>query len=159
MPHPSASLPRAPHALLRALLPRAERDEILADLREEYIARVERDGTRPARRWLWRQALRSTPALLRWNTWRSSTDFEPRANAFRPGNPILMHLTTDLFYAARRLRSRPAYTAIAVLTLALGIGGTAAVFGIARPLMLDPLPYANTKRSEEHTSELQSHVN
>lgn len=50
---------------------------------------------------------------------------------------------TDAAYAGRRLRTRPIYTLIAVLTLALGIGGTAAIFGIARPLIFDPLPYAN----------------
>jgi putative ABC transport system permease protein len=51
----------------------------------------------------------------------------------------------DATYAARRLRARPIYTLIAILTLALGIGGTAAIFGIARPVILDPLPYANAK--------------
>ena len=49
----------------------------------------------------------------------------------------------DARFAARRLRNRPVYTLLAVLTLALGIGGSAAVFGVARPLMLDPLPYAH----------------
>lgn len=52
---------------------------------------------------------------------------------------------TDARYAARRLRTRPAYSVLSVLTLALGIGGTAAVFGIARPLIFDPLPFANAK--------------
>jgi len=50
---------------------------------------------------------------------------------------------TDAMYAARRLRARPGFTLLSVLTLALGVGGTAAVFGIARPLIFDPLPYAN----------------
>ena len=50
---------------------------------------------------------------------------------------------TDARYAARRLRARPTYALLAVLTLALGIGGTTAVFGVARPLLLDPLPYAH----------------
>jgi putative ABC transport system permease protein len=52
---------------------------------------------------------------------------------------------TDALYAARRLRARPIYTLIAVITLALGIGGTAAIFGIARPVIIDPLPYANAR--------------
>jgi len=50
---------------------------------------------------------------------------------------------TDARYAARRLRARPGFTLLSVLTLALGIGGTAAVYGIARPLIIDPLPYAH----------------
>jgi putative ABC transport system permease protein len=48
----------------------------------------------------------------------------------------------DLRYAMRRLRSRPAYTLLAVLTLALGVGGSAAIFSILRGLLLDPLPFA-----------------
>ena len=49
----------------------------------------------------------------------------------------------DLRYAVRRLRSRPTYALLAVLTLALGVGGTAAIFGIVRGLLLEPLPYAH----------------
>ena len=46
----------------------------------------------------------------------------------------------DARYAARRLVRRPLYALLSVLTLALGIGGTAAVYAIARPILLDPLP-------------------
>lgn len=56
---------------------------------------------------------------------------------------MLKNWMSDVRYGARRLWNRPGYTVLAVLTLALGIGGVAAVFGIARPLLLDPLPYAN----------------
>src|SRR5690349_21435966 len=52
----------------------------------------------------------------------------------------------DARFAARRLRARPAYALLAVLTLALGVGGTAAVYGIARPFLLDPLPYHDESR-------------
>jgi predicted permease len=141
--HPPAPLPPLPAAVLRRLLPRAERDELLADVAGEYAARVAAGGDAHARRWLWRQTLRSTPALLGWSWWRGWTGFEPRANSYRPGGPMLKSWITDARYAARRLRSRPGYTLVAVLTLALGIGGTAAVFGIARPLLLEPLPYAH----------------
>ena len=56
-----------------------------------------------------------------------------------------MNLLADVRYAMRRLVSRPAYSLLSVLTLALGVGGTAAVFGIARPLFVDELPYANAR--------------
>ncbi len=138
-------LPRLPMALLCALLPRAERDEVLADVRAEYVAIAAEHGLAAARRWLWRQALGSAPALLRWNWWRGWTGFEPRANAYRPGGPMLKSWITDARYAARRLRTRPTYTVLSILTLALGIGGTTAIFGVARPLLFDPLPYANAK--------------
>jgi putative ABC transport system permease protein len=52
----------------------------------------------------------------------------------------------DLRYAARRLRSRPTYVVLAVLTLALGVGGTAAAFGLVRGLLLTPLPYPAEER-------------
>jgi predicted permease len=143
MPPSPTPLPRLPAALLRILLPGAEQDEILEDMTAEYAARAAAGGVPAAKRWLWQQALHSAPALLRWTWWRGWTGFEPRANAFRPGDLMLTHWITDARYTARRLRTRPAYTIVAALTLALGIGGTAAVFGVARPLIFDPLPYAN----------------
>ena len=46
----------------------------------------------------------------------------------------------DVRYAVRRLIGRPLYAALAVGTLALGAGGTAAIFSIVRTLLLEPLP-------------------
>jgi hypothetical protein len=129
--------------LLHLLLPRAERDEVLADLTTEYAEHAALAGRAEARRWLWRQAIHSALPLLGWSWWRGWTGFEPRANAYRPGGSMLRNLFADARYAVRRLRARPVYTIVAVLTLGLGIGGTAAVYGIARPLMFEPLPYAN----------------
>lgn len=48
----------------------------------------------------------------------------------------------DVRYAGRRLLRRPTYAVLAVLTLALGAGGTAAIYSIVRALLLDPLPIA-----------------
>ena len=141
---PLTSPPKLPIALMRALLPRNEREEVIADITVEYGEYLAAHGDASARRWLWGQALHSAPALLKWNWWRSSTGFEPRANAYRPGGHVVNNLMTDARYAARRLLARPSYTILSVLTLALGIGGTAAVFGIARPVIFDPLPFANT---------------
>ncbi|HEV8236573.1 MAG TPA: hypothetical protein VGP84_18300, partial [Gemmatimonadaceae bacterium] len=129
--------------MLRCLLPRSERDEVIADISSEYEELVVVRGRAAARRWLWRQTLRSAPALVGLNWWRGWSGFEPRANAYRPGGLMLRTWLTDAHYAARRLRARPVYTSLSVLTLALGIGGTAAVFGIARPVIFDRLPYAN----------------
>src|SRR4051812_14244284 len=138
--------PRLPTLLLRALLPRAERDEILADLTAEYRSLAATAGQTVASRWFWREAMRSSPALLTWTSRRELTGFEPHANAYRPGGPMLKTLLADAHFAARRLRTRPGYALLAILTLALGVGGTAAVFGIAKPLIFDSLPYANERR-------------
>lgn len=58
---------------------------------------------------------------------------------------MIKYLLADIRIAARRLKARPAYSLLAIVTLALGIGGTTAVFGVARPLVFDPMPYANEK--------------
>lgn len=55
----------------------------------------------------------------------------------------LEQLIQDGRYAIRILRRRPAYAVLSVLTLALGVGGTAAVYGVARSVLFDPLPFAH----------------
>ena len=65
----------------------------------------------------------------------------------------------DLRHAARRLRRAPGFTLVASLTLALGIGGSAAVLTALDALLLRPLPYAQPERLVlvHQTDERQPH--
>jgi predicted permease len=53
---------------------------------------------------------------------------------------IPMQLAQDVRYSFRTLWRRPTYALLSVLTLALGVGGAASVYGVARGVLFDPLP-------------------
>jgi putative ABC transport system permease protein len=67
-----------------------------------------------------------------------------RTPAGRPS--VIEDSLRDVRHGVRMLRRSPGFTAAALLTLALGIGATSAVFSVVRTVMLEPLPYRDPDR-------------
>jgi putative ABC transport system permease protein len=62
-------------------------------------------------------------AWIRWDRWRVEM------------------ITQDIKHALRSLRRKPSFAVVVLLTLAIGIGGTTAIFGAVNAVLLRPLPY------------------
>lgn len=116
--------PRLAAWIVSRVLPARDANRLLDALDDEYVGYQRQRGALHAHWWYWRQALRSTFVL------RRSSIF----------------IWRDVRFAWRTLRRAPAYTAAAVLTLALGVGATTAIFSVVHAVVLRDLPYAQSDR-------------
>jgi predicted permease len=123
---------------LRALLNRGAVDQDVADEVESYLeqstAALEASGLSRA------EAMRAARSDL-----GSAVAVREQVRSSGWENAIAAPLS-DLRYAARRLRGNPGFTTVSVLTLALGIGASTAIFSVIESVLLKPLPYPRSEQ-------------
>ena len=134
--------PRLARRYLAWVAPATVRDTFLDDLDEAFARIAAAAGASRARRWYWKQALVSAPALFRIRA-RHRRVTGPQES---DGMSHFDTLTRDLQHAIRLLIQAPGFTFAAVTTLALAIGANSAIFSLLTTVILRPLPYAQPER-------------
>src|SRR6266545_1920184 len=89
-----------------------------------------------------------TPEEARYAALRAMGGIERRKEECRDMRRVRLieNLAQDLRYAIRTLFRNPVFSVVALLTLAIGIGSTTAIFSVVHALLLKPLPYPDSDR-------------
>ena len=77
-------------------------------------------------------------------------------HAYRPPGDSMESFVRDVLFAFSSLRRQPAFAITAVLTIALGIGATSAIFSVVNAVLLRPLPYNDAARLGTVWSDLRN---